>query len=614
MLKRNLNVISLLVVATSIMSAVPAMAEDVKYVPVQDGTVQGAKAYGNGVFLVYGYKTENDETAIYSATEDGKFNKIDGIDSNDYTSFNDANKGQYIPIGDDDNTYIDAKNNFKVIEDNLNETQLVDAARKLKNKIKVDNDGRFDEDYYKNAAPAAATKRPGADLKYPYLDGFSSKWMHYKYKLNDLRVYDKLKGNHESFSMIYADLDGNYVDADYNLGNLMVSTTSSSVTIHNTHYTYEVTDGGVTYELKAEIRENSFLSEGYSDMYRAANLYIYKKVKGSNDSTYRNVTGELKFGNINDGHKLKTNADGSVPVIHNFSKEPASDTIDGIKYPKTSEVYFVADEDGNSEDVLGLRAGSRYAQPLMLTGMKGITSAFVDVTNKKVHAETITLKHKSDYRYIDKSDEDSLDIEQGTSSIAKPAGNLWVLNEGGIYAYDQTKKAFVKQYRIDRSMNKMSMSGVNNIIVWNTDTKGYSIVYNKQAAGANGSAAQNTTTGAAVVAQNTTGGAAVVGSAAKAGWLKNTDGTWSYSKADGTKFTGWMKDSEKWYYMKSNGVMATGWVQDNGNWYYLNTSGDMKTGWINDNGNWYYCDQSGAMLANTVVDGYVLGNDGAWIQ
>lgn len=619
MLKRNLNVISLLVVATTIMSAVPAMAAEVKTVEALDGTVQKAKAYGNGVFLVYGYKTEGDDTSIYSATTDGKFNKIDEVDSSDFDAvagFGDAAKGQYIPVGDYDEKYLDMNNNFKIVEDDLNQTQLDDMAKKLKYKIKKDNDGRFDESFYQTTNPAPFTKRPGADIRYPYLDGFSGKWAHYNYKLNDLLIKDKFNSKTSSTSIIYSDMDGNYVDADYSLGNLTVSFTSSAgatVKIKNTHDTYDITDGGLPYVLKAEVEEtggSSFLSEGYSDMYRRVNLYIYKKAKGAPDSSYVNVTGDLYFGSGNKRNKVPTTGTGQLvyaTAIQNFSKAQASDTIDGIKYAKTSELYFPTDEDGNSEVVLGLKAGSRYAQPMILSGQKGITSLFLDITNNKLYAETISLKQKNGYRYIDKSDEDKLDIEKGSESIAKPGGNLWAINDGYVYAYDQIQKAFVKQYKVDRTMNKISMSGTSNIIVWNEEKNAYSIIFNKPtvgAAGTVGGATQNATTGAAVT----------VGSGAKAGWLKNADSTWSYVKADGTKSTGWVKDSEKWYYIKSDGIMATGWVKDNGKWYYLNTSGDMKTGWINDNGNWYYCDESGAMLANTVIEGYSLGNDGAWIK
>lgn len=81
---------------------------------------------------------------------------------------------------------------------------------------------------------------------------------------------------------------------------------------------------------------------------------------------------------------------------------------------------------------------------------------------------------------------------------------------------------------------------------------------------------------------------------------------------DGTKATGWFQDGGVWHYLKADGTMATGWQKVGSTWYYLNESGAMQTGWINDKGTWYYCDESGAMLANTKIDGYVLGANGAW--
>ena len=103
----------------------------------------------------------------------------------------------------------------------------------------------------------------------------------------------------------------------------------------------------------------------------------------------------------------------------------------------------------------------------------------------------------------------------------------------------------------------------------------------------------------------------------KTGWLKDTNGTWYYLNTNGSMQTGWLKDTDgKWYYMHENGAMQTGWLKDtNGTWYYLNSNGTMQTGWLKDSdGRWYYLNQSGAMLSNTVVDGYVLGENGEWIQ
>ena len=44
------------------------------------------------------------------------------------------------------------------------------------------------------------------------------------------------------------------------------------------------------------------------------------------------------------------------------------------------------------------------------------------------------------------------------------------------------------------------------------------------------------------------------------------------------------------------------------------SSGAMKTGWLNDGGNWYYLNTSGEMLSNTIVNGYKLGTNGAWVK
>ncbi len=72
----------------------------------------------------------------------------------------------------------------------------------------------------------------------------------------------------------------------------------------------------------------------------------------------------------------------------------------------------------------------------------------------------------------------------------------------------------------------------------------------------------------------------------------------------------------KWYHLSSSGEMSTGWMKDiNGKWYYLKDSGVMATGWHKDSdGKWYYLNSDGSMAVNTVVDGYKVGTNGAWIK
>ena len=56
---------------------------------------------------------------------------------------------------------------------------------------------------------------------------------------------------------------------------------------------------------------------------------------------------------------------------------------------------------------------------------------------------------------------------------------------------------------------------------------------------------------------------------------------------------------------------ANGWQQnDSGQWnYYRN--GESVKGWLSDDQKWYYFYTDGTMAANTTIDGYTIGSDGA---
>ena len=106
------------------------------------------------------------------------------------------------------------------------------------------------------------------------------------------------------------------------------------------------------------------------------------------------------------------------------------------------------------------------------------------------------------------------------------------------------------------------------------------------------------------------------------GWILDGN-TWYYLNESGAMATGWVEIIEEdeegeevstWYYMNESGAMQTGWELVGGTWYYLNASGAMATGWLFDGNAWYYLDESGAMLYDTVVDGYTLDKNGAWVQ
>lgn len=144
---------------------------------------------------------------------------------------------------------------------------------------------------------------------------------------------------------------------------------------------------------------------------------------------------------------------------------------------------------------------------------------------------------------------------------------------------------------------------------------------------------------------------------------------WYYFDNNGHVKTGWLKYQNKWYYFNEDGKMAKNcsvdgyalgndgyWIEDGGwkrnstgwwysygaskgyaigwkafedidrvkhdeyylnkgdIWYYFDENGYMKTGWFNYEGKWYYFNNDGSMARNSTIDGYIIGDDGVWIE
>jgi hypothetical protein len=103
----------------------------------------------------------------------------------------------------------------------------------------------------------------------------------------------------------------------------------------------------------------------------------------------------------------------------------------------------------------------------------------------------------------------------------------------------------------------------------------------------------------------------------KQSW-EQINGKWYYFNRAGVMQTGWIEYADgrgkKWYYLNPNGDMKTGWLLWNNQWYFLESYGGMATGWQSISGKWYYFFPGGTMAANTTVQGYKIGKDGAWIR
>ena len=87
-----------------------------------------------------------------------------------------------------------------------------------------------------------------------------------------------------------------------------------------------------------------------------------------------------------------------------------------------------------------------------------------------------------------------------------------------------------------------------------------------------------------------------------------------------------MQDSKGWWFKETNGSYPKSkWLQltynNKNDWYYFDEQGYMVTGWRLIDGKWYYLYEKtegsnvkGAMAYNTVISGYRVGSNGAWIQ
>lgn len=132
-------------------------------------------------------------------------------------------------------------------------------------------------------------------------------------------------------------------------------------------------------------------------------------------------------------------------------------------------------------------------------------------------------------------------------------------------------------------------------------------------------------------------GSAVTGAEAASGKWKNDSNGWWYEYSSGGYATNtWEKIDGKWYFFKINGYMDAGgyrdgcWLNGDGSWdtrysggkwasnstgyWYTDSSGWYPTKqWLQIDGSWYYFKDSGYMAVNEWVDGYYLGEDGAWV-
>ena len=583
MFNRTSKLTALLVAAAAVTSIVPATAAE--RLGTKEGTITKAIAF-DGAYVYDGYRTDDDDAGLYF--NNGKDKMVD--EDEDYSYDELAKYGsKYALIQDDEDFLVDLSNG-KILDDESVEDKETNTRTKLNTSLKKTdrygktsseditldriNEGSFGDIWYKYTATTGA----GAEYNEGKLYGFTNE-------------------------------SAKYIDATHT-ANMYVYSSAKQSTIKVEEFNDEVdyTVDSVKHTVEVKLENLTAIAQDSDYIYAVAEVAV-----------------------INDGVKDATNQ----YFIQKISKSQG-DKKDGAYLPKSVNSYqlgagaFSVDSDSDDLETVSDLLVGKNKDNVVANGVQVKNGNLLITTiedDKKVVVYTVKLKktkldadkeNVDTYVAISDSDEDQDIITNGnTRELAvsiDAEGNTWALDKGAIYKFDGSK--FKEMYTCDRSLTALDVYNDSNLIVWEEDGDVYTTVNEGKEVTDEEAGKEDDKTEEVV----------------KSGWDKNADGTWSYYN-NGAKATGWVQ-AGAWYYLNANGIMQTGWVNDNGTWYYCNASGAMqtgwlldgstwyylqangamKTGWLNDNGTWYYLNANGSMAANTTVDGYKLGANGAWIR
>lgn len=597
MKKKSTKFTSLLLAGASVASLVPmgaAHAADITRLEEKDGSITNAIAFADGKYIYEGYKDDEESGLYYSNGTDSKDKLIE--DAEDGTIVGIYGKDSVIVEDGGDQYTVNMAEN-KVSDDEL-EDKMDDAERALEKALKKAD--RYDDDF--ELQPV--TTSDSATLLRITPDQFQGDkaWFQYKAQVEDETYFG------------FTDDDGNYIDASH-IANVQMYNGKSIKKIK------EYSDADTTKDETAILKDLKPFAQDSDYIYAIATV----KLNGAKDLAGDDLTGNQYY-------------------LQKISKKRSSDKEDGAYLPNSVTSYLLSDASAEDdmtsafEDLITVSDGIAEFKENVGVKVDGNSMYVATVDSDSLIVTTYLLKNEKveTSKTADKvnvygvfyDDDVDQEVEDTETAVAMDVdGNFWALDSGKIYESVKGKD-FEKVYTCDGSFNSINVYDKNNLIVWDDDDESYSVIGGssaKEDTGANSTTDTNSTTTSSTV---------------KIGWNEPTTGQWKYSKdgvnfvtsdwvfaggqwyymgADGTMQTGWVYVNGTWYYMNPvsdgyKGSMKTGWVYSNGAWYFLQSNGAMKTGWLNDRGKWYYLNANGSMAANTVVGGYRLGADGAWIK
>jgi len=607
MFKRANKITALVVAAASVMSIVPAMAAE--KLSTKDGTLKQGIAYEDGQYGYYGYRTDSDETGIWynkgGADKDSAIEDLAEYQYDNSAKYGDKYARAYNDSKNDDEYLIDLSTG-KVVEDETVTEKTDSAQNKLESALKKA------ERY--NGLRDSADKLHIADGDFErVLTGqFGEVW--YRYTTTTAVKYTNTLAQTSTAAVVLTNDAGKYIDVSVD-ANMRVYSTKKQRAVVVDKYDKEYNDAGLTVTLQkvqllTQTKDSFYVltQVNVTDSFNAAASgvqYFVQKISkardGQDDGAY--LPKSVESYQV-DNKTIYDNGDAQDAYNVFF------DLMDASDYDSKDNIYAVKDDtlyvtrtkvSGTTSDkvkVFKLKLGKVKVDGLgVAANVKDIDTNLVKKTGDSDHDTVeVNLEAKGDGQYEN-------EIVTGNRVLSSAisidtAGNTWALDKGKVYEYTGSEWKLV--YTVDRNSDALDVYNEGNLVAYEIDGGAYTTVQEGK---------KQTVNDGDVVEPRVTTPATV-------GWKQETTG-WTFYDVNGAKTASkWVIDNGTWYYIKADGLMATGWLQDpaNSTWYFLNGSGAMQTGWYNDNGTWYYLNGSGAMLANTTVDGYVLGASGAWVK
>ncbi|UZT06045.1 N-acetylmuramoyl-L-alanine amidase family protein [Clostridium sp. LQ25] len=578
MFNRTSKLTALLVAAAAVTSIVPATAAE--RLGTKEGTITKAIAF-DGAYVYDGYRTDDDDAGLYF--NNGKDKLVD--EDEDYSYDELAKYGsKYALIQDGDEDFLVDLSNGKILDDESLEDKEINTRTKLNTSLKkTDRYGKTDSS---DITLERLNKGSFADVWYKYTatTGAGAEY-------NEGKLYG------------FTNESAKYVDATH-IANMYVYSSAKQATVKVEEFNDEVdfTVSGQTHTMEVKLDNLTAIAQDSDYIYAVADVTVTEDATSTPQTFIQKIS--KSQGDKKDGAYLPKSVTSYQLGAGAFSVDSDSDDLEDVKTILTSGDVV--------DNGIQVKNGN-----LLITTVEDDSVVVYTVKLKKTKLDAD--KDNVDTYVAMKDDDADQDIvisaDDNIAAVAIDAeGNTWALDKGAIYKFDGSD--FKEIYTCDRSLDRLDVYNEKNLIAWAEGEDVYTTVNEGKEVTDEEAGKEDDKTEEVV----------------KSGWDKNADGTWSYYN-NGAKATGWVQ-AGAWYYLNANGIMQTGWVNDNGTWYYCNASGAMqtgwlldgstwyylqangamKTGWLLDNGTWYYLNANGSMAANTTVDGYKLGANGAWIR